>query len=194
MYPDKKSAIIPCLMAAQKTHGWLSPEAVDQVAAVMKLTPARLVSVASFYDMFELKPVGRSHDLHVHEHQLHAPRRRRGDGRAREAGRREERRRQRGRDLPAQLRVPRRLRHRADGERRRPVHRAAHRRGREDAGRGHPRRPRSARRPSNFPADPLPRRSGRTADAQRATTFPKEARSRCHSATNCFSRTSTSPA
>ena len=58
MYPDKKSAIIPCLMAAQKTHGWLSPEAVDQVAAVMKLTPARLVSVASFYDMFELKPSG----------------------------------------------------------------------------------------------------------------------------------------
>jgi len=58
MYPDKKSAIIPCLMAAQKTHGWLSPEAIDQVAAVMKLTPARLVSVASFYDMFELEPSG----------------------------------------------------------------------------------------------------------------------------------------
>ncbi|MGH2959186.1 MAG: NAD(P)H-dependent oxidoreductase subunit E [Solirubrobacterales bacterium] len=58
MYPDKKSAIIPCLMAAQKTHGWLSPEAVDQVAAVMKLTPAELVSVASFYDMFQLKPSG----------------------------------------------------------------------------------------------------------------------------------------
>ncbi len=58
MYPDKKSAIIPCLMAAQKVHGWLSPEAIDQVAAVMKLTPARLVSVASFYDMFELEPSG----------------------------------------------------------------------------------------------------------------------------------------
>lgn len=60
MYPDKKSAIIPCLMAAQKTHGWLSPEAIDQVAAVMKLTPARLVSVASFYDMFELEPSGKN--------------------------------------------------------------------------------------------------------------------------------------
>jgi NADH-quinone oxidoreductase subunit E len=58
MYPDKKSAIIPCLMAAQKLHGWLSPEAVDQVAAVMQLTPAQLVSVASFYDMFELEPRG----------------------------------------------------------------------------------------------------------------------------------------
>ena len=59
MYPDKKSAIIPCLMAAQKTHGWLSPEAIDQVAAVMQFTPARLVSVASFYDMFQLKPSGQ---------------------------------------------------------------------------------------------------------------------------------------
>lgn len=59
MYPDKKSAIIPCLMAAQKTHGWLSPDAVLQVAAVMKLTPGRLVSVASFYDMFELEPSGQ---------------------------------------------------------------------------------------------------------------------------------------
>lgn len=60
MYPDKKSAIIPCLMAAQKTHGWLSPEAIDQVAAVMQFTPARLVSVASFYDMFELEPSGQN--------------------------------------------------------------------------------------------------------------------------------------
>ena len=59
MYPDKKSAIIPCLMAAQKTHGWLSPDAIMQVAAVMQMTPGRLVSVASFYDMFELEPSGR---------------------------------------------------------------------------------------------------------------------------------------
>lgn len=59
MYPDKKSAIIPCLMAAQKTHGWLSPDAILQVAAVMQMTPGRLVSVASFYDMFELEPSGR---------------------------------------------------------------------------------------------------------------------------------------
>lgn len=64
MYPDKKSAIIPCLMAAQKTHGWLSPEAIEQVAAVMKLTPARLVSVASFYDMFELEPSG-NHTIYM---------------------------------------------------------------------------------------------------------------------------------
>lgn len=52
-YPEKRSAAIPALMAAQKSHGWLSPDAIRQVAAVMRLTPAWLESVASFYDMFE---------------------------------------------------------------------------------------------------------------------------------------------
>ncbi len=52
-YPEKRSAAIPSLMAAQKTHGWLSPDAIRQVAAVMRETPAWLESVASFYDMFE---------------------------------------------------------------------------------------------------------------------------------------------
>lgn len=59
MYPEKRSASIPCLMAAQKLHGWLSPEAIIQVAAVMQETPAYLASVASFYDMFELVPSGQ---------------------------------------------------------------------------------------------------------------------------------------
>ncbi len=59
MYPEPKSATIPCLMHAQKLHGWLSPAAVRQVAAVMRVTPAYLVSVASFYDMFELERRGR---------------------------------------------------------------------------------------------------------------------------------------
>ena len=55
-YPDRRSAAIPALHAAQAVHGWCSPEAIDQVAAVMRLTPAYLTSVASFYDMFELHP------------------------------------------------------------------------------------------------------------------------------------------
>jgi NADH:ubiquinone oxidoreductase subunit E len=55
-YPDRRSAAIPALHAAQAVHGWCSPEAITQVAAVMRLTPAYLTSVASFYDMFELLP------------------------------------------------------------------------------------------------------------------------------------------
>ena len=39
-YPDRRSATIPALHHAQALHGWLSPEAVGQVAAVMQVTPA----------------------------------------------------------------------------------------------------------------------------------------------------------
>jgi NADH:ubiquinone oxidoreductase subunit E len=63
-YPDRRSAAIPALHAAQATHGWCSPEAIDQVAAVMRLTPAYLTSVATFYDMFSTQPKPR-HDVYV---------------------------------------------------------------------------------------------------------------------------------
>jgi NADH-quinone oxidoreductase subunit E len=63
-YPDRRSAAIPSLHAAQRVHGWCSPEAIDQVATVMQLTPAYLTSVASFYDMFWTVPKPR-HDVFV---------------------------------------------------------------------------------------------------------------------------------
>ena len=63
-YPDRHSAVLPALAAAQRVHGWCSPQAIEQVACVMALTPAYLSSVASFYDMFELEPVGR-HSVYV---------------------------------------------------------------------------------------------------------------------------------
>ncbi len=63
-YPDRRSASIPALRAAQRVHGWLSPTAVTQVAAVMRLTPGYLIAVATFYDMFEHSPVG-THTIYV---------------------------------------------------------------------------------------------------------------------------------
>jgi NADH-quinone oxidoreductase subunit E len=65
-YPNPHSAVIPALHAAQQLHGWLSGEALDQVAAVMRVTPAYLTSVATFYDMLETEPepVGH-HDVYV---------------------------------------------------------------------------------------------------------------------------------
>jgi len=57
-YPDSRSAALPALDAAQQLHGWCSPEALQQVAAVMRVTPAYLSSVASFYDMLRTEPVG----------------------------------------------------------------------------------------------------------------------------------------
>jgi NADH-quinone oxidoreductase subunit E len=59
-YPDRRSATIPALHAAQGVHGWCSPEAIEQVAAVMQVTPAYLISVATFYDMFKTTP--RAHN------------------------------------------------------------------------------------------------------------------------------------
>jgi NADH:ubiquinone oxidoreductase subunit E len=64
LYPDPRSAVLPALRAAQREHGWLSDEAMLQVASVMRVTPAYLESVASFYDMLELEPVGR-HTIYV---------------------------------------------------------------------------------------------------------------------------------
>ena len=57
-YPDIRSAAIPAMKIVQREHGWLSPTAMEQAACVLRLTPAYLVSVASFYDMFELAPKG----------------------------------------------------------------------------------------------------------------------------------------
>ncbi len=63
-YPDRRSAAIPALHAAQEVHGWCSPEAIEQVAAVMQVTPAYLSSVATFYDMFSTVPKPRN-DVYV---------------------------------------------------------------------------------------------------------------------------------
>jgi NADH-quinone oxidoreductase subunit E len=63
-YPDVRSAAIPALKVVQGEHGWLSPTALEQAACVMRLTPAYLIAVASFYDMFELRPKGET-DIYV---------------------------------------------------------------------------------------------------------------------------------
>jgi NADH-quinone oxidoreductase subunit E len=64
LYPDSRSAALPALEAAQRMHGWCSPEAIEQTASVMGVTPAYLAAVASFYDMLETEPVGR-HSIYV---------------------------------------------------------------------------------------------------------------------------------
>jgi NADH-quinone oxidoreductase subunit E len=57
-YPDHKSASIPALWAVQRLYGWCTPEGIRQAAAVMRVTPAYLESVASFYDLLHTEPVG----------------------------------------------------------------------------------------------------------------------------------------
>ena len=58
-YPERHSAILPVLRLAQERHGgWLPREAFEEVADALDLTPAYCRSVASFYDMFHMEPVG----------------------------------------------------------------------------------------------------------------------------------------
>jgi NADH-quinone oxidoreductase subunit E len=59
-YPEgSRSAVLPALRLAQEEHGWLSPDALREVADALELTPAYCKSVASFYDMYHLAPMGR---------------------------------------------------------------------------------------------------------------------------------------
>ena len=58
-YPQSRSAALPALRLAQEQYGWLSPEALREVADALDLTPAYCQAVASFYDMFHMRPVGR---------------------------------------------------------------------------------------------------------------------------------------
>ena len=58
--PDqKRSAVMSALIVAQDEKGWLSPEVMDFVASLLDLPPVLVYEVASFYTMYNLKPVGR---------------------------------------------------------------------------------------------------------------------------------------
>jgi NADH-quinone oxidoreductase subunit E len=58
----QRSAVIAALHAAQhENHGYLTAEIMDAIAAYLGLPPIQVYEVASFYSMFETKPVGRHH-------------------------------------------------------------------------------------------------------------------------------------
>lgn len=61
-YPEgkQKSALLPVLHLAQETFGgWLSPETMDYVASLLQIEPIEVYEVATFYSMYNLKPVGK---------------------------------------------------------------------------------------------------------------------------------------
>jgi NADH-quinone oxidoreductase subunit E len=61
-YPEgkQKSALIPLLHLAQdEFEGWLSPETMDYVASLLGIEPIEVYEVATFYSMYNLKPVGK---------------------------------------------------------------------------------------------------------------------------------------
>ncbi|MGE0875552.1 MAG: NADH-quinone oxidoreductase subunit NuoE [Burkholderiales bacterium] len=60
-YPadQKQSAVMAALVIAQDEKGWLSTETMDAVAQVLGMAPVAVYEVATFYNMYNLKPVGR---------------------------------------------------------------------------------------------------------------------------------------
>jgi NADH-quinone oxidoreductase E subunit len=58
-YPKKRSALIPSLQLAQKEIGYLSTDAMKEIAGIFELSPNEVYEVASFYTMFYKKPVGK---------------------------------------------------------------------------------------------------------------------------------------
>jgi NADH-quinone oxidoreductase subunit E len=60
-YPagQKQSAVMAALRIAQEQIGWLSPEAIEAVAGYLEMAPMAVYEVASFYNMYDLAPVGK---------------------------------------------------------------------------------------------------------------------------------------
>ena len=58
-YPDKRSAVMPLLYLAQEEYGWLTEEALREVAVLCDIDPTQARSIAGFYTMFSEKPKGK---------------------------------------------------------------------------------------------------------------------------------------
>ena len=62
-YPPGRqaSAVIPLLDLAQRQEGWVTKPAVEEIAKILDMAPIRVLEVATFYTMFNLSPVGKTH-------------------------------------------------------------------------------------------------------------------------------------
>ena len=58
-YPRPRSAIIPLLHLAQEQEGWVTRDAMVEIAELTGATPAEILGTGSFYEMFKFHPVGR---------------------------------------------------------------------------------------------------------------------------------------
>ena len=58
LYPEPRSALLPLCHLAQEQDGWLRPEAMEEIADLVGVTPAEVRGTATFYDMLHTEPVG----------------------------------------------------------------------------------------------------------------------------------------
>lgn len=60
-YPDREAVILPALHLVQKEFGHVSDEAIVYVAGLLGVSPAQIEGIATFYTMYNRKPVGKYH-------------------------------------------------------------------------------------------------------------------------------------
>ena len=58
-YPQKRAVCIEAMKIVQRRHGWVSDEALRDIAQILEMTPDELDSVATFYNLIFRRPVGR---------------------------------------------------------------------------------------------------------------------------------------
>ena len=58
-YPEKRSAVMPLLYLAMAEEGWLTDHGMEQVGLLLDMSPAQVLSVASFYTMYKRERTGR---------------------------------------------------------------------------------------------------------------------------------------
>jgi NADH-quinone oxidoreductase subunit E len=63
IYPQKRSALIPMLLLAQKEHGYVKAETIEYVGKYLDLNPSEVDSIMSFYTLLRRQPVGKYHIL-----------------------------------------------------------------------------------------------------------------------------------
>lgn len=58
-FPDKKSAVLPLMHLAQHEYGYMSEDAMREVAGILDLDPTHILSLAGFYSLYYEEPVGK---------------------------------------------------------------------------------------------------------------------------------------
>jgi len=58
-YPTKRAVLLPALHHVQHTYGWISTQAMEEIAEFLGLAPAEVLDTATFYEEYWLKPKGK---------------------------------------------------------------------------------------------------------------------------------------
>ena len=58
-YPTKRAVLLPALHLIQHEYNWIPPQAMEEVAAFLEVTPAEVMDTATFYEEYWLKPKGK---------------------------------------------------------------------------------------------------------------------------------------